>query len=192
MTRLANIDGRICPRIESSAASHTPVSPERGLSVPLDRRSFISGPSRPSCSTNRLTITRAFHVRARCQVPQGRRRAHDRPSAALDSLRLSGGTLKASADHEPDRGRARDGPVARTHNEDAGSRMTRVTMAFNLLAAAQGQWRRLTALNSARWSARAFALSTACPPNGKTSERGALPDLTEPASLVEPVVAMAR
>jgi hypothetical protein len=55
MTRLVKIEGRIFPRIESSAASHTAASPKRGLSY---RKPFISGSSRPRCSTNRLTITK--------------------------------------------------------------------------------------------------------------------------------------
>jgi len=62
MTRLVKSEGRICPRIESSTASHTVASPERGLS---DRKPFISGSGRSVCSTNRLTITTLSNMYAR-------------------------------------------------------------------------------------------------------------------------------
>jgi hypothetical protein len=54
MTRLVKNEGRICPRIESSAASHTVASPKSGS---LAGR--LSSPNRaaPECSTNGLTIT---------------------------------------------------------------------------------------------------------------------------------------
>jgi len=73
MTRLVKREGRICPRIETSAAGHTVASPERGLSASFDRKPFIPGSSRPRCSTNRLTSTiRIFNDRgamdARAQV----------------------------------------------------------------------------------------------------------------------------
>src|SRR5207249_6917378 len=44
LTRPLKSEGRICPRIESSAASHTVASPERALLLDAP---FISGSSRP-------------------------------------------------------------------------------------------------------------------------------------------------
>ena len=53
-----------------------------------------------------------------------------------------------------DRVDLRDGAAPRANHQGGGSRTAGLTMAFKLLEAAAGHWRRLDAPDSCRWSER--------------------------------------